>query len=222
MKNLVLIGLVFILTYSNAQNLADDIYDIQAEHNLMGGVVTLVCENDYYQTVPFGFSDYDRQIWADEETMYRIASVSKSVTAVALMQLVEQDLIELDEDVSSYLGFDLVNPNVPFMAITARQLLSHTSTIVDGSGYAGFLSATYNQNPIPPLSELLDAEGSYYTSDMFNNNTPGNYFNYSNINCNYLAANLVTKFSPSNVFTSSLKIFLLFFLAVEINPSIRA
>lgn len=175
--------IVFIFTFLNiisglkAQNITSDIYDIQAEHNLMGGVVTLVCENDFYQTIPFGFSDYDRQILADEETMYRIASVSKSVTAVALMQLVEQDLIELDEDVSSYLGFDLVNPNVPFMAITARQLLSHTSTIVDGSGYSAFLSATYNQNPIPPLSELLDADGSYYSSDMFNNTTPGAYFN---------------------------------------------
>lgn len=166
----------------NGQNITEDIYNIQADHNLMGGIVTIVCENDYYQTIPFGLADYERQIWANEETMYRIASISKSVTAVAFMQLVEQGLIGLDEDVSSYLGFELTNPNGPFVSITARQLLSHTSSIVDGSGYSNFLSATYNQNPIPPLSDLLEIGGAYYTADMFNNKTPGTYFNYSNIN----------------------------------------
>lgn len=178
----LLIGILSIWTGIEAQNISQEIWDIQSDHELMGGVVTLVCENDYYQTIPFGFADYNRQIVANEETMYRIASVSKSVTALAIMQLVEQGLIDLDEDVSPYLGFELKNPDAPFVAITPRQLLSHTSSIVDGSGYSSFLSVTYNQNPIPPLSELLDVNGNYYTSDMFNNTIPGTYFNYSNIN----------------------------------------
>lgn len=182
MRKFCIILFAFVGFFVGAQNITEDIYSIQAEHNLMGGVVSLVCENDFYQTIPFGFADYNRQIWTNEETMYRIASVSKSVTAVAFMQLVEQDLIDLDEDVSSYLGFNLQNPSTPFVAITARQLLSHTSSIVDGSGYSAFLTATYNENPIPPLSELLDVNGTYYTSDMFNNTVPGTYFNYSNIN----------------------------------------
>ena len=61
-------------------------------------------------------------------------------------------------------------------------LLSHTSTIIDGTTYSSFLDATVNNNPIPNLSELLTTSGAYYTSGQFNNTVPGTYFNYSNIN----------------------------------------
>jgi CubicO group peptidase (beta-lactamase class C family) len=61
-------------------------------------------------------------------------------------------------------------------------LLSHKSSIIDGSTYNNFLGATVNNSPIPDLSEILAAGGTYYTSAQFNNVTPGTYFNYSNIN----------------------------------------
>lgn len=184
MKQKLICLFIFFLAFINlkAQNITNDIYQIQAQNELMGGVVTLVCAHEEYQTIPFGLADYDRQIWVNEETMYRIASVSKSVTAVAIMQLVEEGLIELDEDISLYLGFELRNPNYSLTPITTRQLLSHTSSIIDGGAYSNFLSDTYNLDPIPPLSELLSPGGNYYSTNMFNNNAPGSYFNYSNIN----------------------------------------
>jgi CubicO group peptidase (beta-lactamase class C family) len=61
-------------------------------------------------------------------------------------------------------------------------LLTHTSSIIDGTTYGSFLSATVNNNPIPNLSELLTPTGTYYTSGQFNNTVPGTYFNYSNVN----------------------------------------
>lgn len=61
----------------------------------------------------------------NSETLTRIASICKSMTAVAIMQLVEKDLIDLDAPIGNYL------PDLPEdkQKITARQLLSQTSGI---------------------------------------------------------------------------------------------
>ncbi|WP_292326163.1 serine hydrolase, partial [Mesorhizobium sp.] len=57
------------------------------------------------------------------KTIMNIGSVSKTITATAVMQLWERGLIDLDTDVSGYLPYQVVNPKHPSMAITARRLL---------------------------------------------------------------------------------------------------
>jgi len=59
-----------------------------------------------------------------DETLFRIGSVSKVVSATAIMQLVEQGELDLDADVQQYLDFDL---DTPKGAITLRHLLTHTA-----------------------------------------------------------------------------------------------
>ena len=98
------------------------------------------------------------------------------------MQLVEQNLLDLEADISTILGFNVQNPNNPSVAITSRMLLSHTSSIIDGPTYSNFLSATTNNNPIPNLNEILTVGGAYYNPQQFTNTMPGTYFNYSNMN----------------------------------------
>jgi len=69
---------------------------------------------------------------ATADTKFRIASISKLITAVGVWQLIERDLIDPDTDASRYLGFSLRNPRYPEVPITVRMLLSHTSSIRDG------------------------------------------------------------------------------------------
>ena len=69
-------------------------------------------------------------------TLFRIASVSKMMTTLGLMRLVEQGKLSLDQDVGIYLGFSLRNPHFPQQALTLRRLLSHTSSLRDAGGYA--------------------------------------------------------------------------------------
>jgi CubicO group peptidase (beta-lactamase class C family) len=61
----------------------------------------------------------------------RIASVSKLVLSVGVMKLIEQGKLDLDGDVSRWLGWNLRNPAFPDRPITLRQLLSHTSSVRD-------------------------------------------------------------------------------------------
>jgi len=162
--------------------LSSDLAQIQQEFDLMGGVVTVFCADQIVHHVPFGMADLDRGIPVTDSTLFRIASISKLVTAMAFLNLVEDDLADLDADIGLALGYEVRNPNFPDLPITARMLLSHTSTIIDGPTYSAFLSATTSQSPIPGLNALLVPGGQYYSSGQFNSTVPGTYFNYSNAN----------------------------------------
>ncbi len=65
----------------------------------------------------------------------RIASISKLIMALAALRLADDGVVDLDADVSRYLGWTLRAPQYPDDAITLRQLLSHRSGLRDDAGY---------------------------------------------------------------------------------------
>lgn len=184
MKNIcvILIALLSLTSVVKAQTLINELGIISSNNDMMGGTLVVFCENGIIENISIGKSDLSRNINSTVDTKYRIASVSKTITAIAVMQLVEQNFLDLDADISTILGYSVQNPNHPNVPITTRMLLSHTSTIIDGTTYNSFLGATVNNNPILNLSELLTTTGAYYISGQFNSTVPGTYFNYSNIN----------------------------------------
>ena len=116
-----------------------------------------------------GFADpvTRRAVTADDPV--RIASVSKLVTALGVMRLVEAGALDLDRDVSDWLGWRLRNPAFPDVPITLRMLLSHQSSLTDGADY------------IIPLGETLE----YRLRDpraWDAAHRPGHYFRYTNLN----------------------------------------
>jgi CubicO group peptidase (beta-lactamase class C family) len=179
--------LIFLIFFSSqnlaiSQTLESELQDIMTEHDVMGLSVVVFCQNGITKNIALGKSNFNLEEPMHLDSKYRIASISKTITAIAAMQLVEQNQLDLDEDISTILGYNVKNPNFPNSPITTRMLLSHKSSIIDGSTYNSFLGATVNDNPIPNLSELLTPGGTYYTAAQFNNIEPGTYFNYSNAN----------------------------------------
>ena len=79
----------------------------------------------------FGWRSIERQLPTAGPTLYRIASISKLVTAIVVMQFVEAGRLALDADVSDDLGFALRHPAHPGRVITPRMLMSHTSSLRD-------------------------------------------------------------------------------------------
>lgn len=79
-----------------------------------------------------GFADKAaaRAVTADDPV--RIASVSKLVTALGVLRMVDAGQLDLDRDVSDYLGWRLRNPHFPDAPITLRHLLSHQASLSDG------------------------------------------------------------------------------------------
>jgi CubicO group peptidase (beta-lactamase class C family) len=76
-----------------------------------------------------GFADpqNERRVTIDDPV--RVASVSKMVTAIGIMKLVDEGKLDLNSDVSGWLGWPLRNPNFPDRAITLSMLLSHTGSV---------------------------------------------------------------------------------------------
>jgi CubicO group peptidase (beta-lactamase class C family) len=101
----------------------------------------------------------------------RVASISKLVVGVGVMQLVEAGKLDLNADVSTYLGWPLRNPAFPDRPITLTLLLSHTSSIRDHDDqYAIALGDTVQATMADPRSwDLQHGPGA-------------NYFTYSNMN----------------------------------------
>ena len=172
--------------------------EIRNKYDLMGLSVVTICDGKISGVFHAGLRDYERNLPVNDSTMFRIASISKLVMTTAMMKLYDKKLFKLDDDVSKYLGFTLRNPNHPDRPITIRMLLSHTSSINEGSGYDGFLTATYTNVSNPPdFSQLLTPGGAYYTEDMWRKETPGEYYTYCNANFG-LAGTLIEKISGQN------------------------
>ena len=164
------------------QTLAMDLQAAAEAHGLVGMSVVATCGAEVTDLYHYGLADIDDGIPVTDSTRYRIASISKLVTAIGLMRLWEQDLFELDADVSTALGFTLRNPQFPNIPITYRMLLSHTGSLQDGTGYSDFLGSTYASSPPPPISDLLLPGGPDYTANMFRTEAPGTYYTYANVN----------------------------------------
>lgn len=173
--------LVFSVPCS-AQLLPSKVDSIANSYDLAGGSVVVFCNSGATTAHHFGKADISRNLPVTDSTKFRIASISKMVTALAILQLVAQGQLSLDAPIGQTLGYPVVNPSYPTTPITPRMLLSHTSSIIDGNGYDAFLSATATANPIPNLSAILTPGGAYYDAAQFNNVSPGTYFNYANIN----------------------------------------
>lgn len=100
----------------------------------------------------------------------RVASISKLVTAIGVMRLVEDGKLDLDADVSKLLGWPLRNPAYPEQPITLRLLLSHRSSLSDAAGY-------YAVPLDGELKDILDDPRAWDAT-----HAPGTYFRYANLN----------------------------------------
>ncbi|MEP9359724.1 serine hydrolase domain-containing protein [Sphingomonas sp. KR3-1] len=108
-----------------------------------------------------------RPVTADDPV--RIASISKLVTAIGVLRLVEQGRLDLDADVSRYLGWKLRNPAFPDRPITLRLLLSHRSSLTDRVDYVLPLDADMRAVLQDPKAwDAAHAPGSWWAYTNFN------------------------------------------------------
>ncbi|GMG86846.1 serine hydrolase domain-containing protein [Biformimicrobium ophioploci] len=168
--------------------------DVASKNRLVGMSAVVVADGSADSVFHYGFSDLDQQRPVNDRTMYRIASISKMATAVAVMKLYEAGKIDLDRDVSDYLGFSLRHPEFAGVPITAKMLLSHTSGLRDGKGYFDFSSGALTPESPFGIRTLLQESGKYFTADMWGSEQPGPFFTYANVNSGVLGT-LVEKVS---------------------------
>jgi CubicO group peptidase (beta-lactamase class C family) len=133
------------------------------------------------------YGSQDRSDPVSEDTLFMLASVSKTFVVTAVLQLWERGLFELDDDINDHLDFYVRNPHNPDAPLTIRQILTHQSSIHDRklfymSGYT--IGKGGGDSPVPLgdfVESYLSADGKHYQKANFNRYAPGEGYEYSNI-----------------------------------------
>jgi len=133
-----------------------------------------------------GYGLYDRENGkeAKNDTIYLVASISKTITATAIMQLHEKGLLNIKDDVNKYLPFPLRNPKYPDEPITIEMLLSHTSSLaVDPPAFYSYFPGDLEMKgyPYPWLEEYLAPGGIHYKPQVWSDAIPGEKMQYANV-----------------------------------------
>lgn len=136
----------------------------------IGMSVVFVRDNQIAYVHHFGLKNLLSGDSIDDQTLFRIASISKSFTATSLMQLVEQGVVTLQTDVSDLAGFTIRNPRYPDTVITLEMLLSHTSSLNDSQGYFTL--------------DVINPEANPDWAKCYNDYAPGTGYEYCNLNFN--------------------------------------
>jgi len=131
--------------------------------------------------------DTAQDVPANDQTLYRMASVSKMVAAVGAMILVEQGKLDLDADISRYLGFQVRNPHFPTAPITTRMLLSHTSSLRDDAGYNFPINVNWKSFLVPGAANYGDGS-QWDKASQESSHAPGHFFRYVNLNWGILGS----------------------------------
>jgi CubicO group peptidase (beta-lactamase class C family) len=165
----------------NKRKLENLIIDLMQESKTPGLAIGIFQDGKEIYSEGFGARNLEENLPMTTDTLFGIGSISKSFTALAIMQLVEQGKIDLDAPVSKYVQFEIGFEDSP---ITIHNILSHSSGIpeLDGSVHPLVVKMGEYKN-IYPLSsendflrhvnnakdEILYKPGEkfYYCNDMF-------------------------------------------------------
>ncbi len=171
----LLLALFFVIpvcpeSYSQPAKAETEIKEMMKELDVAGLSVAVVKKGKIIYNHSFGFKDIAASQPLTNDHIFRIASISKSFSATAIMQLVDAGKLSLDDDFSKLVGFTVRNPKFPQTVITLRMVMSHTASINDSQGY-------FTLDVIDP------AKGANYAK-CYNDYEPGTKYQYCNLDYN--------------------------------------
>lgn len=188
MKRTAFLPVVFVFVlltiglngYTQPEKAETAIRAVMEQTKVIGLSVAVVKNNKIIYTHSFGLKDLESNTPLSDENIFRIASISKSFSATAMMQLAEAKKVSLDEDMSKLVGFKIRNPQYPETVITLRMVLSHRSSINDSQGYFTLDAINPDKNP--------------NWEKCYNNYEPGTGYMYCNLNYN-ITGTIIEKLS---------------------------
>ncbi len=150
---------------------------LMGRFNVPGVSIAVIKDYKIHWTKTYGRADVTTDTPVTPETMFQAASISKPVTAVAVMRAVEAGKLSLDEDVNRYLKSWKVPENEFTRArpVTLRALLSHTSGTGDGFGFPGYHPSAER----PTLPQILNGEKPSNVGRVFWERPPFTAMKYS-------------------------------------------
>jgi N-acyl-D-amino-acid deacylase len=157
------------------------------KHAIPGGAVAVLRDGKLLYARGFGYADVENRTVVQPDALFRIASISKPITAAAIMKLVEEGKLKLDDRVAPFIAHLTPAPGAAvdprWEQITIRHLLNHAGGWDRGKPNGGFdpidrpaIAAAAVSAPAPASSETLVR----YMKGMPLDFNPGEKFAYSN------------------------------------------
>jgi CubicO group peptidase (beta-lactamase class C family) len=153
--------------------------ELIARHPCVGLAIGVADACGLAEFVGHGVADVGRGSPVTADTGVRIASISKTFTAVAVMQLVEQGRVGLDAPATQYLrSYRLVGPRPDSTAPTVRQLLTHTGGLPELAHASGAVRPDFGESV--PLGRAMPSLAEFYGGRLRLRAEPGTRFVYGN------------------------------------------
>ena len=177
----------------------DGLIQEKMERDHIPGVAACIVKNDAIAwSRGYGWANIEKRIAMSIDHLQNIGSISKTFTTTALMQLWEKSAFDLNDDVNDYLSFPVTHPVYPDIPITFRLLMTHRSSLRDGSAYPANYACG---DPRMALGDWVRAylapDGEFYNAEEnFNDWEPGKAYDYCNVAYGLLA-HLVERLSDT-------------------------
>lgn len=188
MKNFILSTIVLIASALFGLNLKsqnsillniDEFIQEQMQNNHVPGLSAAIIVGDsivWYNS--YGYLNLEDSIPVNDSTMYNVFSIGKTVTAACVMQLWDDSILGLDQNINDFLPFQVENSWNGADSVTARMLMSHSSSISDNGIEDLILPGDPTISLEYYMENLLIEGGEYYSMSNFYNMQPGANFHY--------------------------------------------
>jgi len=213
-----------LVSKTNTINLhLDKSFKLIGDNNYLPGFfVSIINDEEILYTNGQGFANIEAQIPYTVNTIQQIESISKTFLGLSIMLLVEEEKLDLDRDINTYLPFKVTNPYFLNIPITIRNLATHTASINDYNNLHESLRWIENKDVFYQnkkkyvhkerrkyyksllknkklsmedfLKSYFDTKGKNYSNKNFLKLKPGGAWFYSNIGAT-LAAYIVQRVS---------------------------
>ncbi len=223
MKNAILLTILLslpsfgLIAQVDTVSLTQALDDSFEASQLPGLAVGIVSTNGFSYLRSFGYADKGQEIPFELTTSLPVGSVTKTLTGMAIVRLIEMGRLSWDDPINDHLPFEIVNPYHPEEPILLHHLLNHTSSLLDGKsygqtyqlndalfdeddhegvheGYLNFIRGHEDLSLEAFIQETLVPRGRWYKKKNFLKAVPGAEASYSNINAS-IAGLIVEKIS---------------------------
>jgi CubicO group peptidase (beta-lactamase class C family) len=175
--------------YQVRDNVFDKIFELLMKIGHFSAASTgIIKDGEIVYSKGYGYYDREQFYVPNNDTIFLVASISKTITSTAIMQLIEKGYLDLDDDINEYLPFRLRNPKFPDVPITIRMLLSHSSSLArdfeDTPNYFCKVipvGMEYTGYPHPFLKNYLTEDGLYYNPLVWADCEPESTLYYANM-----------------------------------------
>ena len=153
-----------------AQSMDERVDEVFRSMHTVGGAFVVAQHGEIVYERYYGEQQKTTHVPVTDKTYFRGASVTKLVTGIGLMKMMDEGILDPDEDISTYLGYTVRNKHFMDSPITLRILMSHTAGLVENASFGRKSSI---------LSDMIDVQkkaGSNFKQKV----KPGSEYTYSN------------------------------------------